>query len=76
MPRIEQMYAFVAEDSGPDDEGVIGTMTKNGWLPLVGADMARVNSLRPIAEAVASQLGKPVKLLRFTNREQLESLGG
>ena len=75
MPKIEQVYAFVAEDSGPDDEGVIGMMTKNGWLPLVGADMTRVNSLRPIAEDVAHQLGKPVKLLRFGTREELEVIG-
>lgn len=75
MPRIEQLYAFVAEDSGPDDEGVIGAMTKDGWIPLVGADMARVNSLRPIAEGVARQLGKPVKLLQFTNRQDLELIG-
>ena len=72
MPKIEQMYAFVAEDSSPDDEGVIGMMTGGGWMPLVGADMARVNSLRPIAESVAHQLGKPVKLLCFEQRSEIE----
>ncbi len=30
MPRIEEMYAFVAEDTGPDDEGVIGIQTAPG----------------------------------------------
>ena len=75
MPRIESMFAFVAEDTGPDDEGVIGTKTPEGWMPLVGADMARVDSLRPIAEAIARQLGKPVKLLRFGTREELEVIG-
>ena len=34
MPRIEEMYAFVAEDSGPDDEGVVGMATGSGWVPL------------------------------------------
>ena len=76
MPRIDSIFAFVAEDSGPDDEGVIGAMTVDGWMPLVGADMARVNALRPIARAVAQRLGKPVKLLRFTKREVLEVIGG
>ena len=37
--------------------------------------MARVESLRPIAEAVARQLGKPVKLLCFGTREELEVIG-
>jgi len=44
-------------------------------MPLVGADMARVDSLRPIAEAIVRQLGKPVKLLRFGTREELEVIG-
>ena len=72
MPRIEQMYAFVCEDSGPEDEGIIGMQTGMGWMLLVGADMARVESLRPIAETTARSLGKPVKLLRFTTREEVE----
>ncbi|GAI80255.1 unnamed protein product [marine sediment metagenome] len=43
MPRIEEMYAFIVEDSGPDDEGVIGIQTEPGtdgkrlWLPLVAS---------------------------------------
>lgn len=78
MPRIEEMYAFIVEDSGPDDEGVIGIQTGPGddgqrlWLPLVGADMARVNSLRPIAQGIGHQIGKKVTLVHFSNRQDLE----
>ena len=78
MPRIEEMYAFIVEDTGPDDEGVIAIQSPPGddgttlWLPLVGADMARVNSLRPTALGIARQLGKPVKLVHFSNRQDLE----
>lgn len=72
MPRIEQMYAFVAEDTSPDDEGVIGMNTANGWIPLVGADLARVESLKPIARDIARQIGKPVKLLYFEKRKDVE----
>lgn len=71
MPRIEEMYAFVAEDSDPDDEGIVGMGTKAGWIPLVGADMARVESLKPIARNIAAQTGKKIKLLHFTHREDL-----
>ncbi len=71
MPRIEEMYAFVAEDSGPDDEGIVGMGTRAGWVPLVGADMARVESLKPIARNIAAQTGKKIKLLHFTHREDL-----
>ena len=77
MPRIEEMYAFVAEDTGPDDEGVIGIQAISRehvpiWLPLVGADMARVNSLRELAQGIGRQVGKKVTLVHFSNREDLE----
>jgi hypothetical protein len=69
MPRIEEMFAFVAEDTGPDDEGIVAFLSSEGtWMPLVGADLARVNSLRAHAQTMATMLGKPVKLLRFTGR--------
>ncbi|GAH58867.1 unnamed protein product [marine sediment metagenome] len=71
MPRIEEMYAFVAEDSGPDDEGIVGMSIGAVMLPLVGADMARVESLRPIARSIGEQTGKKIKLLHFTQREDL-----
>ena len=72
MPRIEEMYAFVAEDKGPDDEGLTGFMANTGWMPMVGADMARVESLKPIARSIARTTGKKIKLLRFINREDVE----
>jgi len=72
MPRIMGMYAFVSEDSGPDDEGVVAMSTGFGWMPMVGADMARVESLKPIAKGIAQESGKRIKLLHFTHREELE----
>ena len=75
MPRITEMYAFVAEESGPDDEGVVGMSAGQWFLPLVGADMARVNSLKPHALDIAKKTGKKVKLIHFTNREELEEIG-
>jgi len=38
---------------------------------LVGADIARVESLRPIARDISAQTGKKIKLLHFTQREDL-----
>ncbi len=76
MPRIEEMYAFVVEDTGPDDEGVVAIQSERGgsgvvWLPLVGADMARVESLKPLARGIGDQIGKKVKLIHFTGREDM-----
>lgn len=37
-----------------------------------GADMARVESLRPIAEAIAREFDRDIKLVRFEIRTELE----
>lgn len=71
--RIDSMFAFVAiDDDGT--EGVIGVYTPDGWLPLVGADMERVQQLRPLAQMTAKQTGAPVLLLHFTQRTEVEVL--
>jgi len=71
VPGIEEMFAFVAEDSGPDDEGIVAMQVGDVMVPMVGADMARVESLRPIVRAISAQTGKNIKLLHFTQREDL-----
>lgn len=71
MPRIEEMYAFAAEDNGPDDEGIVAMSMGSVMMPLVGADIERVESLKPIARDIARQTGKKIKLLRFSNREDV-----
>ena len=66
MPKITEMFAFVAEGKGPDDEGVMGFRSDDGqWFPMVGADLARVASLRPIADEIARAMHKPYRVLRF-----------
>jgi hypothetical protein len=70
--RIEQMYAFVVVD----DDGTEGIPAFRGpgglAMPMVGADLERVESLRPMAKAMAKELGKPLELLVFTGRESVE----
>lgn len=70
MPKIEQMYAFVAVQDG--DEGIIGFNSpgSGGWVPLVGADMARVEDYRIIARKIGEMSNIEVQLLKFTNREE------
>ena len=74
MPRITEMFAFVVEDSGPDDEGVPAIETPRGVLPLMGADTQRMMSLKPFVQHLANQMNKPVRLLKFTTMEEVEVL--
>ena len=72
MPKIESMYAFVVEDTAPDDEGLIAQTVGSMWMPMVGADMKRIDSLRPVAAAIGKRIGKKIKLVKFTNRQEVE----
>ena len=72
MPKITEMYAFIVADTGPEDEGVAAMLRGNAWLPMVGADMKRVESLRPFAEDLAKTTGQKITIARFTQRTDLE----
>lgn len=69
--RIEQMYAYVVVDQD-GTEGVPAFQAGAMAMPMVAADQARLDQLRPVAESMARQLGKPIELVRFTVREQVE----
>lgn len=71
MPKIKEMFAFVSEDSGPEDEGIVAMSMGEVMMPLVGADIARAESLKPVARQIALLTRKKVKLLRFSTREDL-----
>ena len=72
MPRIDQLYAWVMADAGPDDEGV-PAFSDNGWLlPMMGANSERAESLRVMAQEAANMAGKPIKLIRSTGIEVVE----
>ena len=71
MLKIDEIFAFVAVDA--DGEGITGFMNSSGqWMPLVGADMKRVEQLRPIAQDIAKQSGKTIRLIHFSTRTELE----
>ena len=74
MPKITQMLVYIIADKDADDEGVPSVHTRMGAMPLLGADEDRVRSLRPYAQELADVAGKPVRLVRFTQMEELEVL--
>ncbi len=74
MPKIDALFAFISVDEGPEDEGIVAARMGNMWMPLVGADMDRVESLKPLAVGVARLTGKRIVLAKFSVREDLEEL--
>jgi len=74
MPKINVIYAFISTEEGPEDEGIVAAKFGDTWMPLVGADMERVNSLKPLAKQIAQTTGKRIVLARFTVREEIEQI--
>lgn len=75
MPRIAELYAYVVADKDDDDEGVPAFIGKGRtWIPLMGADAERAASLHDMAQSLATAHGKPIKLIRSTGIEVVETL--
>lgn len=71
--RIDQLFAFTCVDVD-GTEGVVGVLTGDGWVPLVGANMIRVNQLRPEAQRIANETRRKVLVKRFSTMTVLEEL--
>lgn len=72
MPVIDKMFAFIVTDNGPEDEGVPAVYSDQGWMPLVGADMRRVDILMPMAVELARESGKSITLVEFSTRRTVK----
>lgn len=73
---VEEIWAYVAIDESDGCEGVVAMPMKWGGntvpVALVGADRARMESMRPAAERAAQLRGRPVRLIRATAFAEIE----
>lgn len=70
--RIVAVWAYVVTETN-GDEGVPAIHTPDGWImPLMGGDLDRMRSLRPVAQNMANALNKPLELCVFREREFIE----
>ena len=73
--RVQALYAFLAID--PDDDEAVPAFhdAQTGYfMPLVGSDLVRVESLREMAQRIATRSGHRITLVKFTTREDVEVL--
>lgn len=71
--HIDAIYAWVATESD-GGEGVCSMIRGDVHMPLIGADLDRIKSLRPQALMIRAATGCPVRLVRYGRREDLEEL--
>jgi hypothetical protein len=71
MPRIDAIWAFLSVDPEDGNEGVLsGPLLGPGTqVPLIAADEARLQSLWPLARAIARASGRRCQLVKFHTRE-------
>lgn len=70
--KIDELLAWISVDQD-GNEGIIGAkLIGDTFMPFVGADMPRIESLRGKAREISLHTGYPVRLVRFSKREVLE----
>ena len=72
---IEKIYAFVSVDDD-GNEGILTCHGPRGPMPMIGADQARMWSLKSTAMRANKMSGIHVQLLCFEKRTVLENYPG
>jgi hypothetical protein len=72
LGRIDRIWAFLSLDDG--GEGVVAAPIGPGnmTVPLIAADKRRIDSLIPIAKQLTKVFRKPIRLAKFSRREDVE----
>lgn len=78
--KITEMWAFVCTDPADGCEAIPAVSVPDprtgqpAAFPLVGADRARMMSMRQIALGIANKHGRPLRLVRFSKMETIEEI--
>lgn len=72
---IEAVWAVL--DPGSTGDGLVAIIAGNGMtLPLLTTRERNVRFLEAEARVLSANLGRPLVLAKFTNREDLKTIGG
>jgi hypothetical protein len=72
LPRIDHIWAFVSVDANDGNEGVVAAPLGGMLMPMIAADDARLQELRPLAAMIAQATGTKIRLIKFNLREEIE----
>lgn len=70
--EINELYAFIAENN--EGEGICSFQMGDVHMPMVGADMLRIESLKKLAQIIATETGTKISICKFSKRELIETI--
>jgi hypothetical protein len=71
---VDEIRVALAVDEKDGVEGVVAHMVGDQWFPLIAAEAARFEQIEIVAEIVAAQTGKEIRMVAFTNRKELKTI--
>lgn len=75
IPRIDSLYAYLSVDED-GNEGLCAFTTNGMTIPLIASDEVRLKEIGKIAEYLAANNDKRIKLVQFTMRTELREVTG
>jgi hypothetical protein len=69
---VRQLFVFIYEEGGLEHVAI--APTAQGNIPMITIDEQMKEKMKPLAQSVANSTHKTVKVLKFTNREDLEEI--
>lgn len=71
MGRIDRLWAALSVDDG--GEGIAAAPVGDlGTVPLIAADQKRLEALKPTIRQMARFFGRPIRIAKFSQREDVE----
>ena len=70
---ISEVFVFITKDA-TGNEGIPAVQVGDMMMPMVCADIDRVESLRSFARQMAEDSGIEIKLVHFSERTELETI--
>jgi hypothetical protein len=70
LGRIDRIWAFLSLDDG--GEGLVAAPLDGMTVPLIAADKRRLDALIPIAKQMTKLFRKPIRLAKFSKRDDVE----
>jgi hypothetical protein len=74
LPRIDHVWLFLSVDEF--GEGVVAAAIGGVMMPLIASDEARLESLMPLAEDIAKEHNRKIRLVKFTTRTIVKEIVG